>query len=406
MDILCAVGVPVALEGALYNCGAVFHRGRLLGLIAKESIPNYSEFYEMRYFTPACPPREVVFAGQQTVLGKGLLFPCENVEGLCVAGEICEDLWGVVPPSAKLAQNGATLLFNLSCSDETIGKAEYRRDLVKMWSGHLLGAYVYADAGPGESTTDMVFAGHDILAENGTVLQESSLFSRGLVIGEIDLERLLQERLRMNTWQPRQDRDVVRIPFAYKAETLESFVPRRDFSRFPFVPEDKAWLSDRCRLILTMQSQGLATRLSHIHGSKVVVGLSGGLDSTLALLVCVRAFDSLGLDRKGILAVSMPCLGCGKYDSKVIVYDLRLIDPEACWVCMPPGRSLSVNLKFKSRWEDYQLPCSVRCWSKSEPRLQSPLYCQVMVSVYCFPSALTFAMRIFSPSSSLTPSKM
>ncbi len=309
LDILCAVGVPVALEGALYNCGAVFHRGRLLGLIAKESIPNYSEFYEMRYFTPACPPREVVFAGQQTVLGKGLLFPCENVEGLCVAGEICEDLWGVVPPSAKLAQNGATLLFNLSCSDETIGKAEYRRDLVKMWSGHLLGAYVYADAGPGESTTDMVFAGHDILAENGTVLKESSLFSRGLVIGEIDLERLLQERLRMNTWQPRQDRDVVRIPFAYKAETLESFVPRRDFSRFPFVPEDKAWLSDRCRLILTMQSQGLATRLSHIHGSKVVVGLSGGLDSTLALLVCVRAFDSLGLDRKGILAVSMPCFG-------------------------------------------------------------------------------------------------
>ncbi len=309
LDILCAVGVPVACDGALYNCGAVFHRGRLLGLIAKESIPNYSEFYEMRYFTPAPEAREFTYCGQKTVLGKGLLFPCGNVEGLCVAGEICEDLWGAVPPSAELAQNGATVLLNLSCSDETIGKAEYRRGLVKMWSGHLLGAYVYADAGPGESTTDMVFAGHDIVAENGSVLAESQLFTNGLTVAEIDLERLTQERLRMNTWQPRHDKEIVRVPFDYLPETLEKFEPERSFSRFPFVPEDKVGLSDRCKLILTMQSQGLATRLSHIHGKNVVVGLSGGLDSTLALLVSVRAFDHLGLDRKGILAVSMPCFG-------------------------------------------------------------------------------------------------
>jgi len=309
LDILCVVGVPVACEGALYNCGAVFHRGRLLGLIAKESIPNYGEFYEMRYFTPAPDAREFTYCGQQTVLGRGLLFPCENVEGLCIAGEVCEDLWGAAPPSAKLAQNGATVLVNLSCSDETIGKAEYRRQLVKMWSGHLLAAYVYADAGPGESTTDMVFAGHDILAENGSVLVESSLFSSGLAVAEFDLERLTQERLRMNTWQARHDKDIVRVPFAYLPETLEKFQPQREFPRLPFVPEDKVGLSDRCELILNMQSQGLATRLAHIHGKNVVVGLSGGLDSTLALLVCVRAFNRLGLDRKGILAVSMPCFG-------------------------------------------------------------------------------------------------
>ncbi len=309
LDILCAVGLPVACEGALYNCGAVFHRGRLLGLVAKESIPNYSEFYELRYFTPACGARAVSFCGQETVLGKGLLFPCENVEGLCVAGEICEDLWGAQPPSAKLAQNGATVLVNLSCSDETIGKAEYRRGLVQMWSGHILSAYVYADAGPGESTTDMVFAGHDLIAENGAVLKESGLFESGLTIAEIDLELLVQERMRMNTWQPRRDPDVARVPFSYLPETLERFTPGRVFSRFPFVPENQEGLSSRCRLILTMQSQGLATRLHHINGKSVVVGLSGGLDSTLALLVCVRAFDSLGLPRKGILAVSMPCFG-------------------------------------------------------------------------------------------------
>ncbi len=309
LDILCAVGVPVAHQGALYNCGAVFHQGKLLGLIAKENIPNYSEFYELRHFSPACRPQEILFAGQRTWLGKGLLFPCENVEGLCLAGEVCEDLWGAAPPSAKLARNGATVLFNLSCSDEVIGKAEYRRDLVKMWSGHLLGAYVYADAGPGESTTDMVFAGHDVIAENGSVLAESRLFSSGLTVAEVDLERLMQERLRTSTWSAQDSGDLVRIPFAYRQATLDAFQPQRAFARLPFVPEDKAWLSDRCRLILTMQSQGLATRLRHIHGQSVVVGLSGGLDSTLALLVAVRAFDHLGLGRKGILAVSMPCFG-------------------------------------------------------------------------------------------------
>ena len=309
LDILCAVGLPVPWEGALYNCAALFHRGRLLGLPAKEHIPNYGEFYEARHFTPAPDPVTVAYCGQKVPLGKGLLFPCENVPGLTVAAELCEDLWGAQPPSAALAQNGATVVANASCSDETIGKAEYRRDLVKMWSGHLLCAYVYADGGPGESTTDMVFAGHDLIAENGAVLGESQLFTHGLTTADIDLERLVQERRRMNTWQDRRDSAVVRVPFRYREETLQNFQPRRKFSPAPFVPRDQEGLTSRCQLILTMQAQGLATRLSHIGCKSAVIGLSGGLDSTLALLVTVRAFDSLRLDRKGIYAVSMPCFG-------------------------------------------------------------------------------------------------
>ena len=309
LDILCAVGVPVPWEGALYNCAAVFHRGRLLGLPAKEHIPNYGEFYEARHFTPAPDPVTVAYCGQKVPLGKGLLFPCENVPGLTVAAELCEDLWGAQPPSAALAQNGATVVLNASCSDEVIGKAEYRRDLVKMWSGHLLCAYVYADGGPGESTTDMVFAGHDLIAENGALLGESQLFTHGLTTADIDLERLVQERRRMNTWQARRDSAVVRVPFRYREETLQNFQPRRKFSPAPFVPRDQEGLTSRCQLILTMQAQGLATRLSHIGCKSAVIGLSGGLDSTLALLVTVRAFDSLRLDRKGIYAVSMPCFG-------------------------------------------------------------------------------------------------
>ncbi len=312
LDVLCAVGTPVAAKGGLYNCAAVFLRGELLGLSAKKCIPNYSEFYEARHFTPA--PEDsffLTFAGQETLLGP-MVFSCENVEGLTVGVEICEDLWGAAPPSGELAQNGAAVLLNLSCSDETIGKAEYRRDLVKMWSGHTLSAYVYADAGMGESTTDMVFSGHNVIAENGSVLAESVPFAgEDLTMADIDLERLAQERRRMNTWQEVSGvrKELPHIPFTYQEATLEAFQPRRVFDPFPFVPQDAAGLSDRCQRVLTMQSVGLAARLSHIGCKNAVVGLSGGLDSTLAILVAVRAFDRLGLDRKGIKAVSMPCFG-------------------------------------------------------------------------------------------------
>ena len=281
LDILCAVGVPVPWQGALYNCAAVFHKGRLLGLSAKTYIPNYSEFYEARHFTAAPQPMEVTFAGQKTWLGQGLLYCCENVPDLLVGVEICEDLWSPLPPSVSLALNGATVILNPSCSDETIGKAEYRRELVRQHSGRLLAAYAYVDSGLGESTTDMVFAGHDLIAENGSLLAESQLFTTGLISADVDLERLSQERRRMNSWHPAQDPQVVRIPFRYEESTLERFQPQREFSPAPFVPRDAVGLSDRCQLILTMQSVGLAA----------------------------RAFDRLGLSREGIHALSMPCFG-------------------------------------------------------------------------------------------------
>lgn len=309
LDILCAVGVPVAYGGALYNCAAVFHRGALLGLPAKQNIPNYSEFYELRHFSPA-PQEELYldYAGQGTVLGRAL-FECTNVEGLTLGVEICEDLWGAEPPSAKLAKAGATVILNLSCSDETVGKAEYRRELVKSWSGHLCAGYVYADAGLGESTGDMVFAGHDLICENGSLLAESELFTTGLTIAELDLERILQERTRMNTWTSELSLDDVTYQFDYLPETIAKFTPQRSFAKTPFVPQEGEGRRDRCELILTMQAVGLATRLSKIHCENLVLNLSGGLDSTLALLVAVRAFDRLHLPHSGIHTLSLPCFG-------------------------------------------------------------------------------------------------
>lgn len=308
LDILCAVGLPVYCGGALYNCCAVFHRGRLLGLPAKKSIPNYSEFYEARHFSPAPDSSvEISFAGQNTILGD-VIFNCEGVDGLTVGVELCEDLWGAEPPSIRLAKAGASVILTPSCSDETIGKAEYRRDLVKMQSGHLACAYVYADSSLGESTTDMVFAGHNIIAENGTVLAEKPLFTTGLITADIDLERLAAERRRMNTWQDMICEGPAKVSFAYLPETLKKFEPRRSFEKLPFVPSASD-RHDRCELILTMQSVGLATRLSKISCKTLVINLSGGLDSTLALLAAVRAFDRLGLPRTGIHALSLPCFG-------------------------------------------------------------------------------------------------
>ncbi len=305
-DILCVVGIPVAFQGALYNCAAVFLRGKLLGLSAKSNIPNYSEFYEGRHFTKAPEkPVSLRFCGEETILGKELLYRCENVENLILGVEICEDLWVASPPSISMAQSGATVLCNPSCSDETIGKAEYRRELLKSHSGRLLCAYVYADSGFGESTTDMVFAGHRLIAENGALLKESELFTQGIEIAEVDLERLVGERRRMNTWEERPSEQV--ISFSYEEKTLLDFSVDRAEPCAPFVP--KEGLEERCRRILMMQAQGLAVRLKHIGCTTAVIGLSGGLDSTLALLVTVRAFSLLGLSVKGIKAVSMPCFG-------------------------------------------------------------------------------------------------
>jgi len=307
MNLLAVIGLPVPVGADLYNCAAVICRGRLLGLPAKSSIPNYSEFYEARHFTPAPGYVETRFCGETVPLGNSLIFRCENMPELVVGVEICEDLWVACPPSARLAQCGATLLLNPSASDEIIGKAPYRRNLVNGQSARLIAAYAYADAGEGESSTDLVYAGHDVIAENGTVLAESSLFTTGLTVADVDLQRMLQERLRTTTWSNAGEAYEVSFHMDMPAARLE-----RKFPALPFVPDDIRDLSERCEMILNMQAAGLKTRLKHTGSKCAVIGVSGGLDSTLALLVIVRAFDLLKLDRKGILAVTMPGFGTTK----------------------------------------------------------------------------------------------
>ncbi len=307
LNLLTLVGLPVAVGADLYNCAAVLCRGELLGLVPKTNIPNYTEFYEARHFSPGPDFREVRFCGRTVPLGTDLLFRSAEMPECVVGAELCEDLWTPCPPSVRLAQAGATLIFNLSASDEVIGKAPYRRDLVKGQSARLLCAYAYADAGEGESSTDLVFTGHSVIAENGTVLAEAKQFHTGLTVAEADLERMLLERRHMTTWK--NGEPLREIPFSME---LPKFAPERKFPSLPFVPDDTRDLAERCELILNLQACGLKTRLAHTHSKCAVIGVSGGLDSTLALLVTARAFDALNLDHKGILAVTMPGFGTTK----------------------------------------------------------------------------------------------
>ena len=308
MDMLILVGVPIAVRGSLYNCAAVLHKGSILGLIPKRNIPNYTEFYELRHFTeaPADLCEEVEIGGEWVSLCPRTVFTCRDMPAFCVAAEICEDLWVANPPSSELTQAGATIIFNLSASDEVIGKAAYRRNLVKMQSGRGLCGYLYCDAGQGESTTDLVFAAHNLIAENGSLLAESPRFRTGLTISEIDVERLMHERRRQNTFRTDTGREICVVEFdmAIRENTLTRPIPM-----MPFVPSDKDDLAERCEEILALQATGLATRIRHTHAKTCVVGLSGGLDSALALIVTVHAMDMLGRDRKDIIAITMPCFG-------------------------------------------------------------------------------------------------
>ncbi|MCR4645458.1 MAG: NAD(+) synthase [Oscillospiraceae bacterium] len=306
LDIVSVIGVPLAVCGKLYNCAVVVNRGKAIGAVAKQHIPNYSEFYEARHFTPAADGlcAEVPLADGYSVHLEETVFICKELPELVFGVEICEDLWVSAPPSELLAGAGAVLIFNLSASDEVIGKADYRRTLIRGRSGSLSCAYAYTDVGIGESTQDMVFAGHNIIAENGSVLAESKAFSSGLTIADIDIQKLGYERRRMNTFTA-----VSPVNTACFSLTIEETSLDRVFPRTPFVPTDKQALDSRCEEILTMQAVGLMTRMRHIGCKTAVLGLSGGLDSTLALIVTVHAFDMLGLDRSGIHAITMPCFG-------------------------------------------------------------------------------------------------
>lgn len=309
LNLVTVVGLPVRRSGKLYNCAAVVCNGKLLGLVPKTHLPNYSEFYEKRHFLPGpaqASPMEL--AGQQTLFGTNLLFACRQMPEFVLGVEICEDLWAPIPPSCTHALAGATVIANLSASDETVGKAAYRRDLVCGQSARLLCGYLYADAGHGESTTDMTFAAHDLIAENGTLLAEAGPFEDGRAVTELDLGRMVQERTRNTTFEPHTEGYTT---VSFDLEPVEVPLTRK-VSPTPFVPREDAARAERCELILRIQAEGLAKRMEHTHARCAVVGISGGLDSCLALLVAVRACHILGRDPRDIVAITMPCFGTSK----------------------------------------------------------------------------------------------
>jgi NAD+ synthase (glutamine-hydrolysing) len=320
--ILIAVGLPVALGDALYNCAALIYRGQILALVPKSYIPNYGEFYERRQFASARRSGETVSVHLSDTFpsvpfGTDILICDKGNADFVLAAEICEDVWVPLPPSTRHTLAGATIVANLSASNEIVGKAAYRRLLIKGHSAHTVCAYIYADAGHGESTQDLVFASHNILAENGTVIAESELFSGKTAYADFDLERIAQERRRTTSYA-QSTGDLVQkesyrriyIDVCRHTKQLHKYMPlHRSIDAQPFVPSDTAERTQRCQEVIAMQSEGLAKRLRHINAKNAVIGLSGGLDSTLALLVTCRAFDLCGIPRKGIQAVTMPCFG-------------------------------------------------------------------------------------------------
>ena len=309
------VGAPLLFEGKLFNCAVVIHRGRILGIVPKSYLPNYREFYEKRQFTSGrmAVSREVRFLGQEVPFGNDLVFDAVNVDGFRLGVEICEDVWVPIPPSTWLAMAGATLVANLSASNITLGKAEYRRQLCAGHSGRMICAYLYSAAGPGESTTDLAWDGHAMIHENGELIAESQRFAddEQVIAGDVDLERLAQDRMRMTSYSDstgayreriREVRTVL-FEFAVPAATVPLM---RAVPRFPYVPDDPALLDQRCYEAYNIQVHGLMKRLTATGIEKIVIGVSGGLDSTHALIVAARTMDRLGLPRTNILAYTMP----------------------------------------------------------------------------------------------------
>ncbi len=312
LDMVTALGLPVQFQNKLYNCAAVIQSGKILGLVPKTHLPNYGEFYEQRWFSSGpADPKQVSICGQTVPLGARQLFFCTDLPALTIGVELCEDLWAVEPPSVRLASLGATLILNLSASDEVVGKAAYRRALVTGQSGRLVCGYVYADAGEGESSTDLVFAGHNMIAENGALLAERR-FAAGLTVSEIDVDRLVYERRRMNTY-PSQERreEALRTGLwctGFSLAPADTHLTR-PVSPTPFVPEDAGDRAARCDEILRIAALGLKQRLEHTGAKTAVIGLSGGLDSTLAILITAVAMKLLDRPVSDILAVTMPCFG-------------------------------------------------------------------------------------------------
>ena len=313
LDITSILGMPVQVRGTLMNCAVVIQRGKILGVVPKTYLPNYKEFYEQRWFTSSLTFEEnmtVCLCGQQVPLGKDLLFKSHEV---CFGVELCEDVWATIPPSSLLALKGAEIIFNLSADTENICKHQYLRSLLAQQSARCLAGYVFASSGFGESTTDVVFAGNALIYENGTLLAESERFSftPQLVVSEIDVERLQAERLQNTTFAANVQQYGSPAPKIIPVESISVQEPvlMRHVDPHPFVPSGDKLLDERCEEIFSIQVAGLAKRLVHTGCKTVVVGISGGLDSTLALLVCVKTFDKLGISRKGIVGITMPGFG-------------------------------------------------------------------------------------------------
>lgn len=315
---LVVAGAPLEHEGRLYNTAIVFHRGQILGVVPKAYLPNYREFYEKRYFAPGVGVRGdmIEIAGQFVPFGVDLVFKCVDIPDFAVGIEICEDLWTPLPPSSIAALAGATVLLNLSASNVTVGKAEVRRQLCQAQAMRTVSAYLYSAAGPGESTTDLAWDGHAaIFDENGLVV-ESPRFGKGekILLADIDVERLARERMKLNTWgdSAENHREVLRT---YRNVDFVLDPPggdigfKRQLERFPFVPSDAIRLDEDCYEAYSIQVQGLVTRLAATGLKRVVLGISGGLDSTHALIVCAKAMDRLGLPRSNVLAFTMPGFG-------------------------------------------------------------------------------------------------
>lgn len=314
LDIISIVGMPVVVNSTLMNCAVVCQRGKILGIVPKTYLPNYKEFYEQRWFAPSTAHADdemVRICGQHVPVSSDLIFESTD---LCFGAEICEDVWATIPPSSHLALKGADVIFNMSADTENISKHQYLRSLLAQQSARCLAGYVFASSGFGESTTDVVFAGNALIYENGTLLAASERFSfeEQLVVSEIDIERLRGERMVNTTFaasvRTYKDYPVKRIPIEM-TKANEDFTLTRAVEPHPFVPAGGKLLDERCEEIFSIQVAGLAKRLVHTGCKTVVVGISGGLDSTLALLVCVKTFDKLGLSRKGIVGITMPGFG-------------------------------------------------------------------------------------------------
>lgn len=308
-SMLVVVGCPIVIKQKLYNCAVVISDGSILGIVPKTHLPNYSEFYELRHFTSGEGLEEDLWFGEEfgyVNVAVNQLFKCKEIPELVVACEICEDLWVPLPPSTYHAMAGATVICNPSASVETTTKESYRRSLVSNQSARLLAAYIYADAGEGESTQDVVYSGHHLICENGSVLAEAKRFTNEIIYADIDVQKLAAERRKMTSFPGGQIDDYFEQEFSL--EVKENKITRT-FPKAPFVPDNQDERDKRCDEILSLQSMGLKKRLEHTNCKHAVVGISGGLDSTLAVLVTARAFDLLDIPRENLICVTMPCFG-------------------------------------------------------------------------------------------------